>query len=104
MARVLLATLLAAAAFPGACKASQLIDRNATGVQLEVSKNGHALVTYHADGRLRHVLAWGAANALAPTPSRPQVAFRLDYSGGWGTFRRDVWKTFSGTCRPYRGP
>ena len=29
---------------------------------------------------------------------------RLDYSGGWGTYKRDVWKTFKNTCRAYDGP
>src|SRR5438128_1018959 len=35
---------------------------------------------------------------------RAQFAFRLDYSGGWGTFRRDYWRTFRNVCRPYTGP
>jgi hypothetical protein len=53
---------------------------------------------------VRHVLAWGAINAIAPTQSRPQVAFRLDYAGGWGTYRKEIWKTFRNKCRPYDGP
>ena len=52
----------------------------------------------------RHVLAWGAVNAIAPTPSRKQVAFELDYAGGWGKYHRDYWKTFGGSCGAYDGP
>jgi hypothetical protein len=32
------------------------------------------------------------------------VQFRVDYSGGWGTFRRNVWKTLRNTCGRYKGP
>lgn len=78
LAAALLASLLAAPAGT----ASELIDRNATAVKLEVDQAGRALVTYKAGGKLRRVLAWGAVNALAPTQSGRQVAFRLDYSGG----------------------
>jgi hypothetical protein len=35
------------------------------------------MLTYTAGGKLKHVLAWGAVNAIAPTTSRPQVAFKL---------------------------
>ncbi len=84
--------------------ASQLIDRNATGVKLEVNRRGTAMLSYRARGRTWHVLAWGAVNAVAPSKNRPQVAFRLDYSGGWGTYRRDVWKTFRNACTPVQPP
>jgi hypothetical protein len=50
------------------------------------------------------VLVWGAVDARVPNPSLPQVQFRVDYSGGWGTYRRDVWKTFRNVCEPYSGP
>ena len=97
-------TLVAlAAVFPTAANASELIDRNASAVSLQVSTNGQALLTYRAAGKLRHVLAWGAINAIAPTRSRAQVSFRLDYSGGWGTYHKDVWKTFKNACGPYDG-
>jgi hypothetical protein len=56
------------------------------------------------DGRVRRVLAWGAINALPPTPGGKQVAFKLDYSGGWGRSRSDEWRTFQNRCRPYDGP
>jgi hypothetical protein len=50
------------------------------------------------------VLAWGGLNAVASSSGSPQVAFRLDYSGGWAIYRRQVWKTFRNACRPYAGP
>ena len=50
------------------------------------------------------MLAWGAVNAIAPTRTRKQVAFKLDYAGGWGKYQRDYWKTFRTTCRRYDGP
>jgi hypothetical protein len=84
--------------------ASQLIDRNASGATLEVNGQGEALITYRSGGKLKHVLAWGAVNAIAPTRSRPQVAFKLDYAGGWGKYHRDYWRTFVNACRPYQGP
>lgn len=91
-------------AVPATASASQLIDRNASRISLQVNARGQALLTYRDGGRLRHVLAWGAVNAIAPTQARGQVAFRLDYSGGWGTYHRDVWKSFRNVCRPYDGP
>jgi hypothetical protein len=94
------AALLAAQA----ARASQLIDRNARDVELAVDAKGEALLTYRVAGRVRHVLAWGAVNAIAPTRSRAQVAFRLDYAGGWGKYHRDYWRTFANACRPYDGP
>jgi hypothetical protein len=32
------------------------------------------------------------------------VRFRYDYAGGWGKYRRPVWKRFRNACRPYTGP
>ena len=84
--------------------ASQLIDRDAGNARLGVDAGGRALLTYTARGRVRHVLAWGAINAVTPTQARGQVRLRLDYSGGWGTSRRAVWKTFKNTCASYDGP
>lgn len=96
----------AAAAFAAApaARASQLIDRNATGIELAVNAKGEALLTYRARGRLQHVLAWGAINAIAPTRTRPQVRLQLDYAGGWGKYRRPAWKSFRNACRRYDGP
>jgi hypothetical protein len=89
---------------PGVAHASQLIARNSASERLAVSADGKALVTYHAQGRAWHVLAWGAVNARAPSGDRPQVKLKVDYSGGWGTSGRAVWKTLRNTCGPYRGP
>src|SRR3989442_14320379 len=103
MARALVVALLAAAALPGAARASQLIDRDATGVQLHVSRGGDALVTYRAGGRVRHVLAWGAVNAISPARGRAQVAFPLHYAGGWGVFPPAPFKGVGETCLPDAG-
>lgn len=97
--RALLAlAVLVAAIVPSAASASELIDRNATNVKLQVAKNGQALLSFRARGKNWNVLAWNAVNAIAPTTARPQVSFKLDYSGGYGTYKRDVWKTFKNSC------
>jgi hypothetical protein len=86
--------------------ASQLIARNASHIKLAVNSKGMALITYSVRGRTTHLLAWGAKNARL-RPSRkgaPQVKFRLDYSGGWGPFRKLLWKHFRNSCRAYDGP
>jgi hypothetical protein len=101
---VLLVVVIAAAIGARSAAASELIDRNATGVKLEVEKSGRALLTYRAAGRVRHVLAWGAINARHSHPSIRQVEFRLDYSGGWRTYRKEIWRTFRDACSPYDGP
>jgi hypothetical protein len=84
--------------------ASQLVDRNASAIKLEVNSKGEALITYKAQGKQKHVLAWGAVNAIAPTRSRQQLAFKLDYAGGWGKYHSDYWKTFKNSCGAYDGP
>lgn len=101
-----LAIILAAlfAALPDGARASQLVARNTSNERLQVTRSGTALVTYHARGRLQRVLAWGAVNARTPTEAEKQAAFGMDYSGGWGTFGRPVWKTLRNACGPYRGP
>jgi len=100
---ILLAAILTGIAAPSA-DGSQLVDRDASAVTLAVNSQGEALLTYHAAGTAKHVLAWGAVNAVAPTTSRPQVALRFDYSGGYGKYRRDYWKTFGTACGSYDGP
>ena len=50
------------------------------------------------------MLAWGAVNARGPSRAHSQARLRLDYSGGWGTSGRQVWRTFRNACGPYRGP
>jgi hypothetical protein len=99
--RLLFAVVIAAVLAPPAA-ASQLIDRNATNVRLKVSRDGKAMISYRAHGRPWDVLAWGAINARFPNPTIPQVQFRLDRAGGWGTFGRKL--RFRNACRPYDGP
>jgi hypothetical protein len=93
-----------AAVFAPPAGASQLIDRDATGVRLEVNDRGLAMLTYRTRGKFQHVLATGAVNARPSSADRAQVTFRLDYSGGWGMYRREVWETFKNSCRPASPP
>jgi len=81
-----------------------MITRNAKGVRLAVNAKGVTLLTYRSEGRLHHTLAWGAINARTPTRGARQVAFKLDYSGGWGSHRKDLWRGFRNVCGPYQGP
>ena len=103
-ALLVLTLVLGASVLASAASASELIDRNATGVTLGVNAKGEALLSYRADGKSKHVLVWGAVNAIAPTRSRPQTSFKLDYSGGYGKYKQDYWKTFKSTCQGYDGP
>jgi hypothetical protein len=105
--RVAILIVVAAAAFaalPATASASQLINRNATSLKLAVNRNGVALMTYRSAGRLNHTLAWGAINARTPTRGMKQIKFKIDYSGGWGSRRKDIWKGFKNACGPYKGP
>jgi hypothetical protein len=77
--------------------ASQLIDRNASGVRLAVNARGQALLTYSAHGSFHRVVAWGAINARTPNPNVPQVQFRKDYSGR-------SWSRAGSRCGRYDGP
>lgn len=101
--RLAIASLVLLASCASTAHASQRLDVNATGVRLAV--NGKtALVTYRARGRTFHTLVWGAINARPPNRTVPQVRFRFDWSGGWKSRHRLVWKTFKNQCRPYDGP
>jgi len=104
MRPAVLFTLCCALLLPAGANASELIDRNAGGSKLQVNAGGQALVSYTARGKRWNVLAWGAVNALPSTPGKRQLEFKIDYSGGWGTYKKDVWKTFRNACRPYTGP
>jgi hypothetical protein len=101
---VSLAALAAIAAAPAPAAASQTIARNATSVHLAVNRNRIALITYRSEGRLHHTLAWGAINARTPKRGARQVSFRLDYAGGWGSRRKDLWRGFKNACGSYEGP
>jgi hypothetical protein len=106
LAASLLVVLAAVAAATRAVASEPLQDANVTFDSLKVNARGEALLTYRrSDGRLRHVLVWGAINARAPSQDVPQVRFRRDYAGGWGKYRNGkYWKSFRNRCRPYDGP
>ncbi len=84
--------------------ASQLVDRDASAVRLAVNDKGEALVTYTSGGEVKHLLAWGAVNAIKPGSAETQVAFKLDYAGGYGKYKRAYWQTFGDDCGHYAGP
>jgi len=88
----------------GGASAAQLIDRDAVGVQLSINAKGEALLTYRKGSTAKHVLVWGAVNALVPSPGAQQVKFSLDYAGGWGKYHTLYWKSFAGSCGVYAGP
>ena len=99
---VVAAAAVAAGFMAPAAGASQLIARDARAVKLQVDARGKAMLTYRVHGRTRHVLAWGAVNAIHASEDRKQVAFKVDYSGGWRSFGRTLWKGFRNVCRPAR--
>ena len=104
---ILAAVLAAAIGQSGSASASQLIDRNASEVSLQLNDKGEALLTYLAGGVVRHVLAWGAVNAYPhqTVPPVTQTHFSLDYSGGWKSHgRATFWQTLRNVCGPYTGP
>ena len=103
MWRLYVAAAICAASMAPSATASQLVDRNASGVRLAVNGRGEALITYTAHATLKHVLAWGAINARTPSQAQPQVAFRLDYAGGFGKYHRAYWRSFGHQCGAYRG-
>jgi len=101
---VIVSVLLASLAAAGTASAAQLIDRNASAVRISINGKGEALLTYRKAGKTKHVLVWGAINALPPVQGTRQVKFRLDYAGGWGKYHTTYWKTFRGSCGRYTGP
>jgi hypothetical protein len=91
----------------GGASASQTLgDLNVSNLSLAVNGKGEALLTYtRQDGRVRHVLVWGAINALAPSPDYPQVRFAMDYTGGLAKYKNPgYWLRFRHACLPYDGP
>src|SRR5437879_10999332 len=98
--RLVLALAVAAVlALAGSAAAADRLGVNASNATLAVSKDGKTvLVTFTSGGKVRHVLVWGAVNALPASQTVPQVRFKLDFSGGWGTQHKLVWKTFGNAC------
>jgi len=87
MRRLLVLLALASAVLAPGAGASQVISTSTvTGLTLGVNTKGEALLTYTQGGKVVHVLAWGAINAIPPTPTGKQVAFQLDYSGGFDKY------------------
>lgn len=83
-------SLLAAAFVASNANASQIVSTSTgTNIRLGVNSKGEAMVTYTAAGRTWHVLAWGALNANAPTAGKPQVAFTLQYDGGYKKYYKE---------------
>jgi hypothetical protein len=104
---LVLCSVMSAVVLAAPASGSELIQAsNAQLLSLQVNGKGEALVMYRgADGSVRHVLAWGAINARAPSEETPQVRFRWDYAGGWGKYRNGrYWQTFRRACAPYDGP
>ena len=101
---VLFAALAGADATPAL--ASQTLGRNVTNVRLAVNAKGETLVTFtQENGQVRRVLAWSAVDAVAPDPNIAQQRFKLDYTGGWGKYRKPrYWRSFKNVCGPYVGP
>jgi hypothetical protein len=101
-----LAVAAALSAWAGAARASErLSDVNVTDLSLQVNARGEALITYHTQaGALRHLLAWGAEDAVAPSPDVSQRVFQLDYAGGWRKYKRSIASSFHGACKTYDGP
>jgi len=94
------------AAWPAAAS-EPLSNTNVKKPALAVNKKGEAMVTYTmANGKLRHVLVWGAVNANPPSATIPQVRFKYDYAGGYGKYHNgNYWKTFvKSQCGTYDGP
>jgi hypothetical protein len=104
--RTAIAVAMLGLAATGTAAASEpLGDFNVKGLTIAANASGEALLTYRREnGKVRHVLVWGALNARAPNPTRKQVAFHYDYGGGWGKYRRVVWRSFSNLCSRYDGP
>ena len=50
------------------------------------------------------MLVWGAINAIPPQEGAHQTKFKVDYSGGWGTYHTLYWKSFARACGRYDGP
>jgi hypothetical protein len=84
-----------------------IVSRDVVAPVLQVDRAGHALVTFEDKGKVRRLLVYGAINALPPTPGGRQVAFTVDYSGGWKALKTpDYYKKIKNVCSAarYDGP
>jgi hypothetical protein len=83
------------------------IGRNVAAPKLQVDGKGYALVTFKEGGKLKHVLFFGAVNAIPPKAGAKPTTFKIDYSGGWKTLKRaNLDTTIKNTCdaKRYDGP
>lgn len=101
---VALATAAACLVAPGAANASEKITENAAKLELRVDGKGRAVVSWTKGGVRRHAAVWGAINARHPDPNRPQVKFKIDYSGGYRKLGFPLHKTIKNRCGRYDGP
>jgi hypothetical protein len=101
---LILCALAAAFVLPGSASASFIVARDATGIQLGVDAKGVAMVSFTEAGVQKHVMARGAVDAVAPKPGAKQVAFDIDWAGGWGWQKQQLWRSFKSTCGRYDGP
>jgi hypothetical protein len=101
---LILCALAAAFVVPSVAKASFIVARDAKGIQLGVDDRGVAMVSFTEAGVAKHVLARGAVDGLAPKAGAKQVAFDVDWAGGWGWQKQMLWKSFKSSCGRYDGP
>jgi hypothetical protein len=81
---LLILPVFSAAILVSSAGASQIISTSTvSGISLQLNAKGEALLSYKAGGKPVHVLVWGAVNAVPTKPGAKQVAFQLDYSGGY---------------------
>jgi hypothetical protein len=86
-------------------QASQMITAGAAQPKLKVNRFNLAVVSWtDSHGSRHHALAWGAVNARPPSRTTKQVRFKLDYSGGYGSFGSGYWRHVRNYCTRYTGP
>ena len=92
-------------AVPDVAAGSYLVTRNPGQPTLKLDAEGRALVSYVDRGARKHVLLWGAVNALPPKQGSRQVEFRIDYSGGFESLKRkQYFRSIKNVCGRYDGP
>lgn len=102
----LLVMMAAACVLASTAAASELVDRDAKLVSFKVDAQGLAGLVYDTPSKGRRtVLFWDAVDAIVPAiRGQKQVAFKKDYAGGYGTFRKNVVKDMKNACGRYDGP
>ena len=84
--------------------ATFIVGRDPQHPTLQVDSTGHAMVSFTSGGKVQHVMVWGAVNAGPPKKGGQQVAFKVDFSGGFSIHKSGYWKTIKNVCKPYTGP